>query len=80
MNEFGFRSGSRQNIPPSTFLCAGWEEGAKDACGGDSGGPLVVPQSPEDMTAIVYGVVSFGNGCARPNAPGVYTRVAKFVE
>ena len=49
-------------------------------CQGDSGGPLVVPQSPEDMTAIVYGIVSFGNGCARPNAPGVYTRVAKFVK
>ena len=58
-NEFGFRSGSRQNIPPSTFLCAGWEEGAKDACGGDSGGPLVFYRPDGRAELVSFVVTSF---------------------
>ena len=58
-NEFLFRSGSRQNIPPSTFLCAGWEEGAKDACGGDSGGPLVFYRPDGRAELVSFVVTSF---------------------
>jgi len=71
------RSGSRQNIPPSTFLCAGWEEGAKDACGGDSGGPLVFYRP--DGRAELVGIVSWGIGCGTKGRPGVYTRVSNFI-
>ena len=64
----------------SSMVCAGYLEGKKDACAGDSGGPLVVPRSPEDDTAVIYGVVSWGLGCAQPKSPGVYARVTNFIE
>ena len=63
----------------SNMVCAGFKEGGIDACQNDSGGPLVVLRSSSDPSAIIYGIVSWGDRCALPNAPGVYARVAKYL-
>ncbi|XP_013200108.2 serine protease snake [Amyelois transitella] len=66
-------------------LCAGdYEHGGKDTCQGDSGGPLQVMD--ERVNCIhtfplhkIVGVTSFGRDCGRKWAPGVYTRVSRYV-
>merc|ERR1712123_477531 len=59
------------------ILCAGLEEGGKDACQGDSGGPLV---SEQGGSFHLVGVVSAGLGCARRNVPGLYADVARHMD
>ena len=47
-----------------------------DTCQGDSGGPLLMFISENVWEQV--GITSSGYGCARPNYPGIYTRVAAF--
>jgi secreted trypsin-like serine protease len=62
------------DFDPATMVCAGYMTGGVDTCQGDSGGPMQAPVG--DGTYRLVGITSWGTGCAMPNFPGVYTRVA----
>lgn len=62
---------------PASMLCAGYPgPPVRDSCWGDSGGALAVAV---DGTWRLAGVVSWGDGCAQPAFPGIYTRITGYM-
>lgn len=59
------------SVQPESMVCAGVPQGGVDTCQGDSGGPMVAGK-------VLIGITSWGEGCAEPGHPGVYTRVAAY--
>jgi trypsin len=66
----------RYDIVYDKHICAGYPEGQTDSCQGDSGGPLFYYENGKQ---ILTGVTSFGQGCALPGYPGIYTRVSNYL-
>ncbi|XP_051876049.1 hepatocyte growth factor activator [Pristis pectinata] len=59
------------------MICAGDLNKGIDTCQGDSGGPLMCHK---DHIGYLYGIASWGEGCAVKNKPGVYTKVPRYVD
>ncbi|KAL8616871.1 hypothetical protein ACOMHN_041790 [Nucella lapillus] len=61
------------------MFCAGGSAGY-DACQGDSGGPFMCRMPNTTDQWYQAGIVSWGLECAKPNAPGIYTKLPLFVD
>ncbi|TVP80628.1 MAG: serine protease [Puniceicoccaceae bacterium] len=62
-------------LTPYMIAAGNLAEGGVDTCQGDSGGPLIVRDFDDAWTLV--GLTSFGDGCAEPDSPGIYTRVSQ---
>ncbi|CAF3069154.1 unnamed protein product [Rotaria socialis] len=65
----------------NTQLCCGDLNGERDTCQGDSGGGLYTQRNLSNILHYsVDGIVSYGERCASPMKPGIYTRVSNYID
>lgn len=76
-----FVPASISNLPESyngmiteSMFTAGYKEGGQSTCQADSGGPLV-----DRKTGKLVGIVSWGEGCAKPDKYSVYAKVSQVI-
>jgi len=67
-------SNYNNQVTQSVMTCAG--AAGIDSCQGDSGGPLVRQGTGNNW--YLYGITSWGQGCANAGYPGVYARTSAF--
>jgi len=67
--------GNYNSTVDESEICAGNIQSDTDACMGDSGGSMVCQMGIRWYTT---GIVSHGEGCAKPNSYGVYANVTYF--
>ncbi|KAH8295039.1 hypothetical protein KR018_006288, partial [Drosophila ironensis] len=81
MSDCNQRYTSQRRTVTTNQLCAGGVEGV-DSCRGDSGGPLLLEDYYNgNSNYYIAGVVSYGpTPCGLKGWPGVYTRVAAYLD
>ncbi|XP_068142150.1 uncharacterized protein [Drosophila tropicalis] len=63
------------------MFCAGHRRGLIDTCAGDSGGPLLCRDTTKpNHPWTIFGITSFGDGCAKRNKFGIYAKVPNYVD
>ncbi|XP_036149068.1 serine protease nudel [Monomorium pharaonis] len=64
----------------NSTICAGYPAGGHDACQGDSGGPLMCRNPNLKSQWYAAGLISHGDGCGRPDEPGVYMKISYYLD
>ncbi|XP_032594081.1 serine protease Hayan [Drosophila grimshawi] len=68
-----------QGVIDSLLCAADTKNSTADACQGDSGGPLILEEDFLNNKYSILGIVNSGVGCVT-KTPGLYTRVASYVD
>ncbi|CAH0730367.1 unnamed protein product, partial [Brenthis ino] len=63
-----------------TQVCYGDKHSSRDTCEGDSGGPTQIKHPQVKCMYLITSIISFGKWCGDSSSPGLYTRVAHYLD